>query len=107
VVSSGLLARLGFAVATDVNADILIVDEVLSVGDEDLQQKSLERIQHFRREGITLLFVSHDLRTVESMCDRAIWIDHGLIKSNGSAADVIQESRTGNDGQGRGATSAI
>jgi len=91
--SSGMVSRLGFAVATDADADILIVDEVLSVGDVSFQRKSLERIQRFRREGTTILFVSHDLDTVESMCDRVIWLDHGTIKANGSARDVVQKYR--------------
>ena len=91
--SSGMVSRLGFAVATDANADILIVDEVLSVGDASFQKKSLERIQRFRREGTTILFVSHDLDTVESMCDRAIWLDHGIIKANGSPQEVVREYR--------------
>jgi ABC-type polysaccharide/polyol phosphate transport system ATPase subunit len=102
--SSGMVARLGFAVATDVNADILIVDEVLSVGDELFQQKSLKRIQQFRRDGTTLLFVSHDLRTVELMCDRAIWIDHGTIKKDGAPPEVVREYRARNDGQAQTVT---
>jgi lipopolysaccharide transport system ATP-binding protein len=97
--SSGMGARFGFAVATDVNAHTRIVDEVLSVGDEAFQRKSLERIQRFRRDRTTLLFVSHNPKTVESMCDRVIWIDHGLIKMDGSASDVVREYRSGNFGQ--------
>jgi ABC-2 type transport system ATP-binding protein len=91
--SSGMVSRLGFAVATDANADILIIDEVLSVGDASFQKKSLERIQRFRRESTTILFVSHDLETVESMCNRVIWLDHGIIKANGSAQEVVREYR--------------
>jgi ABC-type polysaccharide/polyol phosphate transport system ATPase subunit len=91
--SSGMVSRLGFAVATDANADILIIDEVLSVGDASFQKKSLERIQRFRRESTTILFVSHNLETVESMCTRVIWLDHGIIKANGSAQEVVREYR--------------
>jgi ABC-2 type transport system ATP-binding protein len=91
--SSGMVSRLGFAVATDADADILIIDEVLSVGDAAFQKKSLERIHRFRRERTTILFVSHDLETVESMCDRVIWLDHGNIKANGSAQGVVREYR--------------
>jgi lipopolysaccharide transport system ATP-binding protein len=91
--SSGMVSRLGFAVATDANADILIIDEVLSVGDVSFQKKSLERIHRFRKEGTTILFVSHDLETVELMCDRVIWIDHGIIKANGSAQEVVRQYR--------------
>lgn len=92
--SSGMVSRLGFAVATDANADILIIDEVLSVGDASFKKKSLERIQSYRREGATILFVSHDLDGVESMCDRAIWLDHGIVKANGPAREVVQEYRS-------------
>jgi ABC-2 type transport system ATP-binding protein len=91
--SSGMVSRLGFAVATDANADILIIDEVLSVGDASFQKKSLERIHRFRRESTTILFVSHDLETVASMCNRVIWLDHGIIKANGAARDVVREYR--------------
>jgi len=91
--SSGMISRLGFAVATDSNADILIVDEVLSVGDAVFQQKSLDRIQHFRKAGTTILFVSHALDVVEAMCDRVIWIHHGSIKACGPAKSIVQEYR--------------
>lgn len=91
--SSGMVSRLGFAVATDANADILIIDEVLSVGDAAFQQKSLDRIHRFRRDGTTILFVSHNMEAVESMCDRVIWLDHGVIRANGAAKDVIREYR--------------
>jgi ABC-2 type transport system ATP-binding protein/lipopolysaccharide transport system ATP-binding protein len=91
--SSGMVSRLGFAVATDSNADILIVDEVLSVGDAVFQQKSLDRIQRFRQDGTTILFVSHALDVVETMCDRAIWVHHGSIKACGPAKATVQEYR--------------
>ncbi len=91
--SSGMVSRLGFAIATDANADILIIDEVLSVGDASFQKKSLERIQCFRQQGTTILFVSHDLDTVESMCDRVIWLDHGVIRADGSAREVVHAYR--------------
>jgi ABC-type polysaccharide/polyol phosphate transport system ATPase subunit len=91
--SSGMIARLGFAIATDANADVLIIDEVLSVGDDAFRKKSLARINNYRRQGSTILFVSHDLDAVASMCDRAIWLDHGEIKANGTALEVIQEYR--------------
>jgi ABC-type polysaccharide/polyol phosphate transport system ATPase subunit len=91
--SSGMVSRLGFAVATDANADILIIDEVLSVGDAAFQKKSLARIDRFRRGSTTILFVSHDLETVKSMCTRVIWLDHGIIKANGAAQEVVREYR--------------
>jgi ABC-type polysaccharide/polyol phosphate transport system ATPase subunit len=91
--SSGMVTRLGFSVATDANADILIVDEVLSVGDAAFQQKSLKRIHQFRNQGTTILFVSHDLDTVETMCNRVIWLDHGGVKASGPAKEVVQSYR--------------
>ncbi len=93
--SSGMWARLGFAVATDVNPDILIVDEVLAVGDEAFQQKSFTRMMEFRSLGTTILFVSHNMALVEMLCHRAAWIDHGLLKGIGPAKDVIQAYREG------------
>lgn len=91
--SSGMVSRLGFAIATAAEADILIVDEVLSVGDAAFQKKSLERIHQFRRSGMTILFVSHNMDTVESMCDRVLWLDRGVIKANGSPQQVVREYR--------------
>ncbi len=91
--SSGMIARLGFAVATDVEPDVLIVDEVLSVGDAAFQQKSAERMQSFRANGATILLVSHNLALVEAMCDRAIWLDQGRIVAEGSASSVVRRYR--------------
>jgi len=91
--SSGMWARLGFAVATDTQPDILIVDEVLAVGDESFQRKSIERISHFRDRGTTILLVSHSMSMVEAMCHRVAWLDHGRILTIGPAADVVQKYR--------------
>ena len=77
--SSGMWARLGFAVATDTQPEVLIVDEVLSVGDEAFQRKSFERIQSFREQGATILLVSHNMDAIENMCQRAVWLDHGKV----------------------------
>ena len=87
--SSGMIVRLGFSVATDVQPEVLIVDEVLAVGDADFQRKSAERIAQFRRSGTTILMVSHSMAAVEAMCDRAAWIDHGVIRATGPARDVV------------------
>jgi len=87
--SSGMKVRLGFAVATDVNPDILIIDEILSVGDEPFQKKCHARMQSFRENGTTILFVSHALASVAELCDRAIWIDRGRIRHAGPATEVI------------------
>lgn len=87
--SSGMYTRLAFAVATAVDPDILITDEVLAVGDEAFQRKCMERIYGFRRAGKTIIFVSHALETVRSLCDVAVWLDHGVARAEGPAGKVI------------------
>ena len=91
--STGMWARLGFAVATDSQPDVLIVDEVLAVGDEAFQRKSFERIIQFRDGGATILMVSHNLVMVESLCPRIAWLDHGVVKKIGNTSQIIQEYR--------------
>lgn len=91
--SSGMWARLGFAVATDVEPDILIVDEILSVGDEAFQRKSFGRMQKFREMGATILLVSHNMDTIFTMCHRAAWLDQGKIRAIGEVESVIQAYR--------------
>jgi ABC-type polysaccharide/polyol phosphate transport system ATPase subunit len=88
--STGMWARLGFAVATDVTPDILIIDEVLSVGDESFQRKSAARMQEFRELGATILFVSHSMPTIEEMCHQVAWLDHGHLMEVGEPKKVIQ-----------------
>lgn len=87
--STGMAARLGFAVATDVRPEILIVDEILGVGDAEFQQKSFDRIQSFQAEGTTILLVSHSLNSVQEMCSRVVWLDHGKLMLTGSAEQVV------------------
>jgi lipopolysaccharide transport system ATP-binding protein len=87
--SSGMYTRLAFAVATAVDPDILITDEVLAVGDEAFQRKCMERIYRFREQGKTIIFVSHALETVRLLCDQAIWLDHGQARAVGLASTVI------------------
>ncbi len=87
--SSGMWARLGFAVATDVDADILIVDEVLSVGDDSFQRKSAERIEAFREKGVTILLVTHNMALVKKLCQRAAWLDQGKLVDVGSVEVVV------------------
>ena len=88
--SSGMLARLAFSIATVVNPDILIVDEILSVGDVAFQEKSKKRMLHLMGGGTTGLCVSHSIEQIREMCDRAVWLDQGLIKMMGKAEDVCQ-----------------
>lgn len=76
-------ARLGFAIATMVRPDILVVDEILSVGDLQFQQKCYERMGQMLSGGTTLLYVSHDVNSVRQLCDHAIWIDKGSVKMSG------------------------
>ncbi|MGC9349624.1 MAG: ABC transporter ATP-binding protein [Anaerolineae bacterium] len=87
--SSGMYVRLGFSVAVHMDPEILLVDEVLAVGDAAFQHKCLDRISEMRREGITIVLVSHDLNSVESLCDRAYWFDEGRIAAQGDATDVV------------------
>ena len=81
--SSGMKARLGFSVATMVKPDILIVDEVLAVGDYKFQQKCMNRMQELLSGGTTLLFVSHNIDQVRTLCDHAVWLDHGKARMKG------------------------
>jgi ABC-type polysaccharide/polyol phosphate transport system ATPase subunit len=89
--SSGMLARLGFSVATEVDPDILIVDEVLAVGDQSFQEKSFNRILEFQKRGTTIVFVSHSLDSVQRICNRAILLSHGQVLADGAANDVARE----------------
>jgi ABC-2 type transport system ATP-binding protein len=91
--SSGMWARLGFSVAIDTEPEILIVDEILSVGDEDFQRKSAARIQSIREAGATILLVSHNMLTIEKMCQRAALLNHGGLITLGDSAEVIQAYR--------------
>jgi ABC-type polysaccharide/polyol phosphate transport system ATPase subunit len=91
--SSGMHARLGFAVATAHMPEILILDEILSVGDEAFQKKSRDRLQNFQSHGSTVLMVSHALDTMIGMCDRIAWIDHGKTQKIGEPQEVIAAYR--------------
>lgn len=89
--STGMVARLGFAVATCVRPDILLVDEVLSVGDTSFQEKCLARMFSFQEDGTTIVIVSHSMATVENFCDRALWLDQGQVRSVGAVSEVIDD----------------
>jgi lipopolysaccharide transport system ATP-binding protein len=86
--SSGMAARLGFSIATVVKPDILIVDEVLSVGDWAFQQKCQARMKELLDDGVTLLYVSHDIESVRNLCDNAVWLDKGIQKMSGDVNQV-------------------
>jgi ABC-2 type transport system ATP-binding protein len=87
--SSGMYTRLGFAIAVNLDPDILVVDEVLAVGDEAFQRRCIERINLMRAEGRTLVFVSHALESVRAVCDRCVWMDHGEARQIGGVDAVI------------------
>ena len=91
--SSGMLVRLGFAVAVHVDPDVLLIDEVLAVGDEAFQAKCLERIRSFQHEGRTIVLVTHALDTVIDICDRAAMLHHGELHAIGMPDDVVREMR--------------
>ena len=87
--SSGMLARLGFAIATDVKPDILIIDEILAVGDAAFQTKSAERMRELLAKGTTVLIVSHNLEVVRQMCDRVVWLRSGEAVAIGAPVEVL------------------
>jgi ABC-type polysaccharide/polyol phosphate transport system ATPase subunit len=96
--STGMLARLAFAIATDVRPDVLILDELLSVGDEEFQMKSAKRLRDLRRHGDAVLLVSHSLGTVRDLCHRVAWLDRGQLRMIGPPADVTEEYRRASGG---------
>ena len=91
--SSGMVSRLAFAIATIGVPDILIVDEVLSVGDFRFQEKCEKRIQAMMKEGTTILFVSHSIDQVQKICNKIVWLDHGVVKRFGDAEEICNEYR--------------
>ena len=88
--SSGMFLRLGFSVAMHVNPDVLLLDEVFAVGDEAFSKKCYGRIFDFKRAGRTIVFVSHDLQSIEMLCDRAILLEHGRVEAEGGVEDVVR-----------------
>ena len=89
--SSGMQMRLAFSVAISVEADILLIDEILAVGDASFQSKCLTRLQDLRSSGKTIVIVTHDMSTVESFCDEAVWLDQGAIRKRGVPNEVVSE----------------
>src|SRR5688572_9711823 len=109
--SSGMFVRLAFAVAIHMDPDILIVDEALSVGDIFFQQRCIRRIQALKREGVTIIFVSHDVSAVRNLADRTIWMEHGSVRMEGETDEVVSRymaamvtrgKREANDGEDLG-----
>jgi lipopolysaccharide transport system ATP-binding protein len=88
--SSGMIMRLAFAVAIHLDPEVLVIDEVLGVGDASFFEKCVQRISDFRHSGKTLVCVSHSLPMIQTLCDRAIWLDHGRVAEDGPATSVVQ-----------------
>ncbi|MBI4341874.1 MAG: ABC transporter ATP-binding protein [Candidatus Omnitrophica bacterium] len=91
--SSGMIVRLGFAIAAHINPDVLLLDEVLAVGDLSFQQKSFQRILELKQQGTTMIFISHDLGAVEKLCDRVLLLEKGAVVDEGMPSEVIQRYR--------------
>lgn len=89
--SSGMFMRLAFAVAINVDADILLIDEILSVGDEHFQKKCFDKMRDLKKQGKTMVFVTHNMKAVTELCDRAVWLYQGKIKKDGKTTDVVNE----------------
>ncbi len=89
--SSGMYMRLAFSVAVNVNADVFLIDEILAVGDEHFQNKCFDKMKELKKEGKTLVFVTHNMKAVEELCDRAVWLYHGKVKMDGDVNKIIKE----------------
>lgn len=89
--SSGMFMRLAFSVAINVDAEILLVDEILSVGDQHFQDKCLNKMKELKQEGKTMVFVTHSLGAARELCDRAVWINKGVVQMDGETNEVIDE----------------
>jgi ABC-type polysaccharide/polyol phosphate transport system ATPase subunit len=91
--SSGMQARLGFAVAVHVDADVLLIDEVLAVGDQQFQARCLEKLGQLAANGVTTILVSHDFAAVRSFCERVVWLDDGVVRLDGLPDEVLTAAR--------------
>ena len=89
--SSGMYMRLAFAIAINVDADILLVDEILAVGDQHFQEKCIKKMKELKEDGKTMVFVTHSMNTVKEFCSRAIWLNKGIIKMDSEPDEVIKE----------------
>lgn len=93
--SSGMITRLGFSVAVHVDPDVLLVDEVLAVGDAAFQEKCYTKIEEFKSKGVTIFFVSHDMRAIERVSDRVLWIDKHVLHQDGPTSEVLTQYNAG------------
>ena len=89
--SSGMYMRLAFSVAINVDAEILLIDEILSVGDQHFQEKCFQKMRELKEHGKTMVFVTHSMHSVEQLCTRAVWLYNGKIRMDGNSKDVIKE----------------
>lgn len=90
IYSTGMVARLGFAVATSARPDVLLIDEVLSVGDAQFQEKCIQHMRSFQEQGTTIVLVSHSMARVKEYCQRAVWLDGGEVVAEGDSASVVE-----------------
>ena len=89
--SSGMYMRLAFSVAINVDAEILLIDEILSVGDQHFQEKCFNKMRELKAEGKTMVFVTHSMESVKSLCDRAVWLYDGKVRMDGNTKEVVEE----------------
>ena len=89
--SSGMVSRLGFAIAIDVQPDLMLVDEVLSVGDENFRRKCLKKIEELKQNGTSFLFVSHNIDQVKKLCEKTIWIENSDVRAYGDTEEVVKQ----------------
>ncbi len=89
--SSGMYMRLAFSVAINVDADILLIDEILSVGDQHFQEKCFNKMRELKKEGKTMVFVTHSMDSVKNLCDRAVWLYDGQVRMDGNTKEVVDE----------------
>lgn len=88
--SSGMVARLGFSVVAHLDPEILLIDEILAVGDMDFQKKCMEKLAEFKKSGVTMILVSHNLEDVERLCERALWVENHRVRMLGPARDIVK-----------------
>ena len=89
--SSGMYMRLAFSIAINVDAEILLIDEILAVGDQHFQERCYEKMMELKKEGKTMVFVTHSMSAVKKFCDRAVWLSNGRIRMDGNTEDVVNE----------------